>query len=172
MDDADEARYNPLPPKRFRFVRPVVLIVALLLVLGAGVGAAYAWTRTQYFVGADGQQVAIFRGLSQSIPGLSLSDVYEVQPLAVAELPPYYQERVRANIDVASLESARQTVAELTETAQRCAQVKPTAKPTPSPTATGAPPTPGSSGPHRADHRQRRGHRQPGRHSDPAELLR
>ena len=132
-DDSDEARYNPVPPKRYRFVRPVVLIVALLLVLGAGVGAAYAWTRTQYFVGAEGQQVTIFRGLSQSVPGLSLSTVFEVQPLTVAELPPYYQERVRANIDVSSLESARQTVAELTETARRCVEDEPTAQPTPKP---------------------------------------
>ena len=141
-DDSDEARYNPLPPKRFRFVRPIVLIVALLLVLGAGVGAAYAWTRTQYFVGAEGQQVTIFRGLSQSVPGLSLSTVFEVQPLTVAELPPYYQERVRANIDVSSLESARQTVAELTETAKRCVEPKPTAKPTPKASAPPASPSP------------------------------
>ena len=149
VDDADEARYNPVPPKRFRFVRPVVLIVAVLLVLGAGVGAAYAWTRTQYFVGADGQQVAIFRGLSQSVPGLRLSDVFEVQPLTVAELPPYYQERVRANIDVSSLESARQTVAELTETAKRCTELKPSVKPTakPSVSATLTSPTPASPGP-------------------------
>jgi serine/threonine protein phosphatase PrpC len=149
VDNADEARYNPVPPKRYRFVRPVVLILALLLVLGAGVGAAYAWTRTQYFVGADGQQVAIFRGLSQSVPGLRLSTVFEVQPLTVAELPPYYQERVRANIDVSSLESARQTVAELTETAQRCARVKPTPKPspTPSPKPSQPPPTPGTARP-------------------------
>lgn len=150
VDDADEARYNPVPPKRFPFVRPVVLIVALLLVLGAGVGAAYAWTRTQYFVGAEGAQVAIFRGLSQSIPGLSLSTVYEVQPLSVSVLPPYYQERVRANIDVSSLESARQTVAELTETAQRCAQPRPSVKPSVKPTAQSTPSptdTPGKVGP-------------------------
>ena len=61
------------------------------------------------------------------MPGLSLSRVYEVQQLAVSELPPFYQEQVKANIDVASLDSARETVAELTEAAKRCASPQPTA---------------------------------------------
>ena len=43
----------------------------------------------------------------------------------MSELPPYYQEKVRANIDVDSLDSARETVQELTDTAKRCADLKP-----------------------------------------------
>ncbi len=136
----DEARYNPQPPRKRRFVRPVVLLLIFVLVIGAGLGTAYAWTRTQYFVGASGEQVAIFQGLSESIPGLSLSTVYEVQGLTVAELPPYYQDKVHGNIDVSSLDSARQTVAELTEAAKRCAIQNPPGKPGPSatPTSTGS----------------------------------
>ena len=45
--------------------------------------------------------MAIYQGLPESVPGVPLSEVYEVQPLAVSELPPYYQEQVRANIEVA-----------------------------------------------------------------------
>ena len=60
----------------------------------AGLGAGYAWTRTQYFVGAAGDQVAIYQGLPDGIPGLQLSQVYEVQDLPVASLPPYYQAQV------------------------------------------------------------------------------
>ena len=104
---------------------------------------AYAWTRTQYFVGADQDQVAIFQGLSEGLPGLSLSRVYEVQQLTVSELPPFYQEQVKANIDVASLDSARETVAELTEAAKSCASPQPTASPRPRPTPGSKPsPTP------------------------------
>ena len=90
----------------------------LVLVLAAGLGSGYAWTRTQYFVGDSGERVAIFQGLSDDLPGISLSHVYELQPLTIAELPIYYQERVRASIDVGTLDSARQTVAELREAAQ------------------------------------------------------
>ena len=90
----------------------------LLLVVAAGLGTAYAWTRTQYFVGAAGDHVAIYQGLSEGVPGINLSRVYEVQQLTMSELPPYYQEKVRANIDVDSLDSARETVLELTEYGQ------------------------------------------------------
>jgi len=117
----DEQRYSPQPPQHRRSWRPLVALVVVALVVAAGLASAYAWTRTQFYVGADGEQVAIFRGLSDGIPGLSLSDVYEVQPLAVSALPPYYQERVRANIEVIGLAAARQTVTQLAEAAKKCA---------------------------------------------------
>jgi hypothetical protein len=50
-----------------------------------------------------------------------LSRVYEVQQLAISELPPFYQEQVKAKIDVSGLDSARATIAELNEAAKRCA---------------------------------------------------
>jgi PPM family protein phosphatase len=130
----DEERYGPQPPDRRRFRRPLIGLLALLLVAVAGLGVAYGWTRTQYFVGAAQDKVAIFQGLSQGLPGLSLSRVYEVQQLGLSELPPFYQERVKANIDVSSLDSARATVAELTEAAKICASPQPTASPQPKPT--------------------------------------
>ncbi|HEY5821354.1 MAG TPA: protein phosphatase 2C domain-containing protein [Propionibacteriaceae bacterium] len=131
----DEARYNPQAPNRHRFLRPLVGLVVLVLIIGAGLGTAYAWTRTQYFVGASGDQVTIFKGLSESIPGITLSQVYEIQPLTVSGLPPYYREKVLANIDVSSLDSARETVAELSEAAKRCNAQNPTASPTPGPSS-------------------------------------
>jgi PPM family protein phosphatase len=139
----DEERYSPQPPDRRRFRRPLVGLLALLLVAVAGLGVAYGWTRSQYFVGADHDKVAIFQGLSEGLPGLSLSRVYEVQQLALSELPPFYQEQVKANIDVASLDSARETVAELSEAAKRCAGPQRTASPRPKSTAGPKPsPTP------------------------------
>ena len=100
-----------------------------------------------------------------------LSRVYEVQQLAVSELPPFYQEQVKANIDVPSLDSARATVAELTEAAKTCASrtaddfaapradtrfetrahTRPAAMPSPTPSAT----VNGSTDP-TADHASRR----------------
>jgi serine/threonine protein phosphatase PrpC len=152
----DEERYAPLAPHRRRFRRPLIGLLVLLLIAIAGLGTAYAWTRTQYFVGADRDKVAIFQGLSENLPGLSLSRVYEVQQLAVSQLPPFYQEQVKAKIDVPSLDSARATIAELNAAAERCApqpttstrpsstpgskpsatpSKKPSSKPTPKPTA-------------------------------------
>jgi serine/threonine protein phosphatase PrpC len=144
---ADEERYTPQAPHQRRFRRPLIGLLVLLLVAVAGGGMAYGWTRTQYFVGAEADKVAIFQGLPDGLPGLSLSRVYEVQELAVSELPPFYQEQVKANIDVPSLDSARATVAELTEAAKTCASPPPTTSPRPRPTSGSKPSPPPSEKP-------------------------
>ena len=135
----DEERYSPQAPHRGRFRRPVIGLLVLLLVAVAGLGVAYAWTRTQYFVGTDQDKVAIFQGLPEALPGLSLSRVYEIQQLTVSELPPFYQEQVKANINVPSLDSARATVAELSEAAKTCASPQPATSPRPQPTPSAKP---------------------------------
>ena len=138
----DESRYDPVPPARRRFVRPLVTVVLVLVVVAAGLGAAYAWTRSQYYVGTAGPQVAIYRGVSESLPGIPLSQLYEVQDLEVASLPVYYQERVRTSIDVPSLAAARDTVTELRDAVTRCNRNRPSASPSPSSKATSRPRTP------------------------------
>jgi protein phosphatase len=152
----DESRYAPGPPARRPIVRTLLVGLAILLVAAAGLGAGYAWTRTQYFVGAAGEQVAIYQGLPDGIPGLQLAQVYEVQDLPVASLPPYYQAQVTAGIEVASVDAARVTVEQLREMARRCAQPTPSPRPsatprtttTPKPTATPSTSTGGApSGP-------------------------
>ncbi len=55
----DESRYSPMPPHRRRSVRPLAALVAAALIAAAVLGGAYAWTRTQYFVGVAQEQVAI-----------------------------------------------------------------------------------------------------------------
>jgi serine/threonine protein phosphatase PrpC len=131
----DESRYNPQPPRKHRRSRVLIAVVALLLVAAAGLGSAYAWTRTQFYVGAADDRVAIFQGISEGFPGISLSRLYEIQPLSVSALPPYYQQKVRATMAVANLSAARQTISELSEAARRCAIQKPTGKPPPAPSS-------------------------------------
>ncbi|MFT4165473.1 MAG: protein phosphatase 2C domain-containing protein [Microlunatus sp.] len=133
----DESRYAPRAPAKRRGLRTLLVGLAVLLVTAAGLGAGYAWTRTQYFVGADNAQVAIFQGLPDGIPGLPLSEVYEIQDLPVASLPGYYQAQVIAGIEVADLDAARATVDQLKREAARCS--RPPLTPTPSPTPTGSP---------------------------------
>jgi serine/threonine protein phosphatase PrpC len=134
----DEARYNPQPPRQRRLVRTLASVLVLVLVAAAGLGAAYAWTRTQFYVGAAGEQVAIFQGLPERVV-VPLSRVYEVQEVPLASLPPFYADQVRAGIEVSSLDSARQTVAELTEASKRCTGTRATPAPSPRPTGGTAP---------------------------------
>ncbi|WP_433164051.1 PP2C family protein-serine/threonine phosphatase [Kribbella sp. CA-247076] len=132
--DPEELRYAPRPPKRFPWLRRIaVLIVILALVVGGG-WFAYAWTQSQYYVGTDGDYVAIFKGVDEDIPGLTLSKVYEKQELQVDKLPTYSREQVESNIQADDLPGARTIVSELQRAAAECAaQAKPTPKPTPTP---------------------------------------
>lgn len=153
--DEEETRYAPRlrRPGGRRFWRITLGTVLVLVLLGAGLGAGYAWSRTQYYVGPAGDQVAIHRGLAQSVLGLPLSEVHEVQDINLADLPPVYREKVVKTITGHSLEEARSTTAELKRIADRCIEqrqqggppfpVPGTPAPTGEPSPTGQPvPTP------------------------------
>ena len=132
--DPEELRYAPRPPKRFPWLRRIAVLVIILGLIGGGGWFAYSWTQKQYYVGSDGDYVAIFRGVEADLPGLDLSKVYERQSLQVDKLPTYSREQVEGNIQADNLAGARSIVAELQQTAAECAaKTKPTPTPTPKP---------------------------------------
>jgi protein phosphatase len=77
-------------PKRRRFARRrrraiFGLVVVVVLLLAAG--GLYAWTQSQYFVKATGDdKVAIFRGVNASVAGVHLYRKVRVSDLQVADL--------------------------------------------------------------------------------------
>ena len=123
--------------KRGCLVPSLVLLVVLGLVGGGGF-AGYQWTRTQYFIGANGDHVAVYQGVNQNLAGLSLSKVYRDYPdIQLKDLPSYQQTTVHNTISASSLSAANQTVAQLQSTAALCRQVAtapPSTPPTPAPT--------------------------------------
>ncbi|GAA1568425.1 Stp1/IreP family PP2C-type Ser/Thr phosphatase [Kribbella hippodromi] len=135
--DPEELRYAPRPPKRFPWLRRITVLVVILVLLGGGAWFGYSWTQKQYYVGTDGDYVAIYKGVDAEIPGISLSSVYERQPLLVDKLPTYSRQQVEGDIQAENLAGARSIVAELQQTAAECAKVKPTPKPSTKP---GTPP--------------------------------
>lgn len=98
------------PERPRRRVRTLVVWLAALVVLGGGLTGFYRWTQTQFYVGVDEEVVAIYRGIPQAIGPITLSDVVERSDLAVADLPPYVQDRVEQTIHTASLADARERV--------------------------------------------------------------
>jgi len=143
--DSDEDRYAPQPPSKRRWRRPLILTLVALLVLAGAATAGFAWTRTQYYVGAAEENVAIYQGLNQSLPGISLSHVYQVEELTLEELPPYYQALVRATIDTGTLEAAQATVTQLEDVAEQCPQSTSTPGSSSSPGSSTSPKAPQSS---------------------------
>ncbi|MCW2572611.1 MAG: protein phosphatase [Frankiales bacterium] len=124
------------PPRRHgRRLAVLGSLVALLLVAGAGGGWAYV--RSQYYVGADGRQVAVFRGVSGHVAGVDLSSVEERSDLRTDQLGELDAARVEKGIVAKSKADAQQILERLKTLA--CPTPSPTPVAIPSPKAANAP---------------------------------
>ena len=118
--------------------------VAGLLVLGLLVVAAVAgWTyvRSQYYVGVDGDEVAIYRGVTGSVAGVAFSEVTEVTELTTERLDRLARSRVERGIVAADRPDAEAIVARLEDDYPECtpASEVPSTLPTPTPSPRGTP---------------------------------
>ncbi|MGW7050252.1 Stp1/IreP family PP2C-type Ser/Thr phosphatase [Streptomyces sp. NPDC054887] len=96
-------------------------IVLALAVIGGGAYGGYRWTQTQYYVGANKNHVALYRGISQDLAWVSLSKIEKDHPeIELKYLPPYQQKQVEATITEGSLADAREKVGELGTQASAC----------------------------------------------------
>ncbi|MFJ9622795.1 Stp1/IreP family PP2C-type Ser/Thr phosphatase [Streptomyces sp. NPDC101181] len=104
-----------------KWLKRSVYIVLALAVIGGGLYGGYRWTQTQYYVGAQNKNVALFRGISQDLAWVSLSKVEKDHPeIELKYLPPYQRKQVEATIAEGSLSDAREKVTELAAQASAC----------------------------------------------------
>ncbi len=129
--DPEELRYAPQPPRRFTWTRRVLALLVVALLLWLGGMYAYNWTQSQYYVSADGQNVAIYNGVQADLPGMNLSQIHETTEVTLAALPEYRAAQVRSGISAEDLNDARDIVSRLGDLARVC----PTPEPSPSPGA-------------------------------------
>lgn len=66
------------------------------LVLAAVLGGLYFGTRFIYFVGTEGDQVAIYRGVPYELGPFPLFSLYRSSPVKFKNLEPFQQERINA----------------------------------------------------------------------------
>ncbi|MFJ4962460.1 Stp1/IreP family PP2C-type Ser/Thr phosphatase [Streptomyces sp. NPDC088729] len=98
-----------------------VYVVLALAVIGGGLYGGYRWTQTQYYVGTQDENVALFRGISQDLAWVSLSKVEKNHPeIELKYLPPYQRKQVEATIAEGSIADARRKVGELALQASAC----------------------------------------------------
>ncbi|KAB8163378.1 protein phosphatase [Streptomyces sp. 3MP-14] len=108
-------------PRRPHPVRNWLLVALAVAVVGGGLYTGYRWTQTQYFVGVNGDHLALYQGLSQSLGPLDLSSVKEDHPeILVDSLPTYQQRNVQNDISADSLEDARAQIEALGAQAEVC----------------------------------------------------
>nr|WP_125623282.1 PP2C family serine/threonine-protein phosphatase [Streptomyces sp. WAC 00631] len=108
-------------PRRGKWLKRSLGLVLVLGVLGGGLYAGYRWTQTQYYVGTEGEHVALYQGISQDLAWISLNKVHEDHPeIELKYLPVYQRNQVKETIAVASLSQARDKVGDLGKQATAC----------------------------------------------------
>ena len=94
---------------------PVVttVLVVLVLVIVGGLYAAWRYTQGQYYVGTDGSQVIIYRGVNERVLGMSLSSEYQRTGIPLAHVPANDLPQVKTTITANSLADAQKTVSNI-----------------------------------------------------------
>ena len=150
-DDEVELAEETPRSRRSRIVRRVTAAVVIAAVLAAGGYAAWAWSQRQFYVAADAGRVAIFRGVSQDLGPISLSQVESESDVEMSDLPVDVQGSVQRTIPARDLADAEAKVQRLRAEAIRCQLMAATGTPcgttvlTPTPSMTT--PAPGSTTP-------------------------
>ncbi|MFJ8954061.1 MULTISPECIES: Stp1/IreP family PP2C-type Ser/Thr phosphatase [unclassified Streptomyces] len=116
---SDEDFVKPRP--RLRWLKRSLYTVLALAVIGGGLYGGYRWTQTQYYVGTNEAHVALYRGISQDLAWVSLSDVEKDHPeIELKYLPPYQRKQVDATIAEGDLAAAQDKIQELSAQATAC----------------------------------------------------
>lgn len=114
----DEEFIKPRP--RRRWLKTSFYAVLALAVVGGGLYGGYYWTQTQYYVGANKEHVALYRGISQDLGWVSLSKIEKETDIELKYLPDYQRKQVEDTIAEGSLSSGRDKIQELATQASAC----------------------------------------------------
>lgn len=115
----DDNKY--VPTRRRGKLKLTLVIVLALGVIGAGLYAGYRWTQSQYYVGANGDHLAVYQGVSQDLGPISLSKVHDDHPGVELEyLPEFKRTEIENSISFDTLGAARSTIEELSAQASAC----------------------------------------------------
>ena len=98
----------------------IAALIALAVLLGAAMGVR-AWTRTQWFIGVDVGNAAIFQGIPYKIGPWYLSSIEQTSTVSLSDLPAYYATQVRDwDIRPSSLQAAQESLQTLQQQADAC----------------------------------------------------
>jgi protein phosphatase len=107
-----------LEDKRRALRRRITWLVGISLAIAAIVIAlafAYQWTQTHYYVGANGETVAIFQGVQQDLGPISLHSVYQQTSIKLDSLNSFTRGTVEDTISADNLEDARAIIERLAD---------------------------------------------------------
>ncbi|GAA4657042.1 Stp1/IreP family PP2C-type Ser/Thr phosphatase [Streptomyces chumphonensis] len=121
--DEDGPAEEPARRRKARkggWVKRSLLIVLALALLGGGLYAAWKWSRGQYYIGAEGDRVALYQGLNQKLGPLDLGEVREDTGIELKYLPVYQRNQVKETISMGTLAQAEDKIQKLGDQAEVC----------------------------------------------------
>jgi protein phosphatase len=113
-EEDDDAHAEHRTRRRWPLVS-TILVLLLIVIVGGGY-AAWRYSQTQYYVGTDGRQVIIYRGVNQKVLGMNLSSVYRRTGFPLSHVPSSDLSQVRGTINANSLADAEQAVNTMVQT--------------------------------------------------------
>jgi len=95
------------------------LIVLFILLIGGGLAVGYQIARSQYYVGDNNGNVAIFRGINDKVLGVSLFSVYQATDIPVSGITAAAAQELQRS-DTGSLAMATQFLANIRRQYNAC----------------------------------------------------
>ncbi|HVQ91411.1 MAG TPA: PP2C family serine/threonine-protein phosphatase [Mycobacteriales bacterium] len=132
-------------PVRRRRRRSLLFALIVLVVLAGGLYGLYRWTQTQYFVGADGDEVAVYRGVNAAVGPVKLYSVVHTSGLWLDDLQQVARRQVESGIGAANRSEADRILSNLDGQTLPTCQSLATPPPSPTPSPTPAKTTPKST---------------------------
>jgi serine/threonine protein phosphatase PrpC len=107
---------GPGEPVRSRSRRLRIGLVTLLVLalVGAGSYGLWRWTQAQYFVGAEGDQVAVYRGINTAIGPVHLYSLVDRSDMRLTDLVQVARQRVEDGIPAGNRAEAERILSNLT----------------------------------------------------------
>ena len=129
VDVVDDGQLRQARKRRRR--NAIIGAAAVLVVLALIAGIAIAGISTSYYIGANGDTVAVYRGVPESFLGFELHWLEDETSIKLEDLPEDTQRRIAEGISQESLEEALETISsyraqideELTQQAEDAATI-------------------------------------------------
>jgi PPM family protein phosphatase len=119
-DEDDDDNYAGQREGKRRWPIVSTLLVILVLIIGGGLYGGWQYVQSQYYIGEQGGNVAIYRGVNQSLAGISLSSLYQRTTVQLKQVAPSSRSTISQTISDSSLAEAQHTVNQIAQTVAQC----------------------------------------------------
>ena len=92
------SRHRRYEPARRRWRGPALVLGLLMLAAGGLFGGTWWYSQHQFYVGTDGTNVIVYKGIDGTVLGIHYSSAIENTGIAVSSLPQFERERVTDTI--------------------------------------------------------------------------